>query len=110
MREVEVVVERGGGPDLSNLDAPMRAIDSDPLGFLALLEIEGEVFEQPALVAFDGEVVVRLPVLDQVTGKRALRQERIRADVFALDIDGVQKRDGHLDLIGLFDRFVARYR
>jgi hypothetical protein len=26
------------------------------------------------------------------------------------DIDGIQKRDGHLDLIGSFDRFVARYR
>jgi len=57
------------------------------------------------LVAFDGEMVVRLPVLDQVAGELTLRQQRIGADVFAFDVEGLQQRDGPLNLIGLLGTF-----
>jgi hypothetical protein len=74
---------------LSSLDPSVVVIEGGERGFLAHLEIEDQVFEQPALVAFEDEVVVRLSVLDQVAGQRPLSQERIRTDVLALDIDGV---------------------
>ena len=40
----------------------------------ARLKAEREVFEQAGRVAFDGEVVVRVPLLDQVAGDIPLRQ------------------------------------
>lgn len=64
---------------------------------------QSSVFEQAGLVTFDGEMVVRLPVLDQVAGELTLRQQRIGADVFAFDVDGLKPRDGHL--IGLLGAF-----
>lgn len=63
--KVEIAIERAGNPDLSGLDASVFAIDGDGIGLLARLEVERDVVEQAALVAFDGEVVMRLPVLDR---------------------------------------------
>ncbi len=77
----------------------------DELRFVSVLEEAGEILKQRRLVAFDGEVVVRLPVLDQVAGELALSQERIGADILALDDDGIEQRDSHLDLIGLLGFF-----
>jgi hypothetical protein len=34
-------------------------------------------------------------------GELTLGQEGIGSDIFALDIDGIEQRDGHLDLVGL---------
>jgi hypothetical protein len=53
------------------------------------------------LIAFDGEVVMGLTILDQVVGELALGQQGIGSDIFALDFDGIEQRDGHLDLVGL---------
>lgn len=81
VREVEVVVEYGGGPDLSGFDPPMlgRGV-LDEVRFVSILEEAGDILEQCWLVAFDGEVVMRLSVLDQVAGELALSQERIGAN------------------------------
>ena len=73
MGEIQVVVEGTGGPDLPGLDTPVfEGWAENEVGFLALLEIQGEVLEEVGLVAFDGEVVVRLSVLDQIGGELAL--------------------------------------
>jgi hypothetical protein len=46
----------------------------------------------------------------QIVGERALGQQGIGGDVFVVDIDGVEQRDGGLDFIGLLGLFIARYR
>ena len=61
------------------------------------------------LVSFDGEVVMGLTFSDQVVGELALGQEGIGGNVFALDIDGIKERDGHLDLVGVLDLFITFY-
>ncbi len=105
VREVEIGVERGGGPNPSGLDASVFVIDGHSIGLLAPVEVEHKVLEQAGLVAFDGEVVMRVTVLDQVAGEIPLRQQGIGADVFALNLDRLQHGDGHLNLIGLLDTF-----
>ncbi|MFH0343374.1 MAG: hypothetical protein ACHBNF_14900 [Chromatiales bacterium] len=77
----------------------------DEVRFVSILEEAGEILEQCWLVAFDGEVVVRLSVLDQVAGELALSQERIGANILVRDGDGIEQRDSHLDLIGLLGFF-----
>jgi len=62
------------------------------------------------LVTFDGKVVMRLPLLDQISGERALRQQRVGGDLLAFDRDGIEQRDGHLDLVGAFKLVIAVYR
>ncbi len=37
-----------------------------------LVKIEGRLFKQVFLIAFDGEVVVRTPLFDQIAGQFAL--------------------------------------
>ncbi len=78
--------------------------------FLPIPEIQGDVLEQMGLVAFDGEVVVRLSVLNQVVGELALCQQRVGRDFLALDVDGVQQRDGGFDFVGAFELLIAVYR
>lgn len=77
----------------------------DEVRFVSILEEAGEILEQCWLVAFDGEVVVCLSVLDQVAGELALSQERIGANILVRDGDGIEQRDSHLDLIGLLGFF-----
>ena len=52
--EVEVAVERGGGPDRSGFDPPMlgRGV-LDELRFVSVLEEAGDIVKQCWLVAFD---------------------------------------------------------
>ena len=69
--------------------------------------MEGDVLEQGGLVAFAGEVVMGLSVLNQVGGELALGQPRIGGDVLALDLDGIQQRGGHLNLVGLLAFLIA---
>lgn len=111
MGEVKVVVQCGSGPDLPGLDTPV--IEGWPrkeVRFLSILEMDSNVLEKVGLVAFDGEVVVRLPVFDQIGGEFALGQQCIGGDILALYIDGIQQRNGHLDLVGAFDLVIAVYR
>jgi len=59
VREVEVGVEFGGGPDFSGFDPAMiRRVIGDEMRFLAILEVELNIFKDPWLIAFDGEVII----------------------------------------------------
>jgi len=65
MREVEIRVELGGGPDFTGFDPAMiRGIIRDEIRFFAVLEIELDILKKSRLIAFDREVVmgVTLPV------------------------------------------------
>jgi len=59
--KVEIEVECGGGPNFSSFDLAMiRGIIGNEIGFLSILEIQLDIFEESGLVAFDGEVVMGL--------------------------------------------------
>ena len=104
--KVEVPVEPGGGPDVSGLDAPLVGQwDLDEIRFLPLLEAPGDVLKESGLIAFPGEVIVRLPFLNPILGQVALGEQGIGREGLACEIDGVEPGDGGLDLMGLRDRF-----
>ena len=46
---------------------------------------------------------------DHIVGDRALGQEGIGGDIFALNIDGIKERDGGFDFVGAFEFFTALY-
>ncbi|MGH8470238.1 MAG: hypothetical protein ACREX3_17600 [Gammaproteobacteria bacterium] len=50
VRQVEVAVERGGGPDLPDLDSPCSKT-----WFLRILEMDDDLLEEVGLVAVDGQ-------------------------------------------------------
>jgi len=62
--------------------------------------------KQGRLVGFDGEVVMGLLFFDQVLGQFSLGQQGIGGDVLVFEIEGLQERDGHGNLIGSL-QFVA---
>ena len=106
--KVKIVVQCAGGPNFPGLDTPVLERGAHhEVRFLSMLEIESHVLQEVGLVAFDGEVVMRLPVLDQIRGELALGQQRIGGDVLALDVDGIQQGGRHLDLIGTFDLLIT---
>ena len=112
VREVEVVIEFGGGPDLACFDAAVigrRMLDE--VGLLAILEVQGDISLKGGLVAFDGEVVMGGPLDHQILGELALGQQGVGADVLVCDVDGVEQRNGGGDFVGLFDVFgITVYR
>ena len=61
------------------------------------------------LVVFDGEVVMGVTLADQVVGDVALGQQGIGGNIFALDIDGIQQRDGGFDFVGALELIASRY-
>jgi hypothetical protein len=65
--------------------------------------------QNAALVSFDGEMIMGMTLLDQVLGDFALGQQSIGRHILALNIDGIKKRDSHLDLVGAFDFFMVFY-
>ena len=111
VRKVQVGVEFGGGPNFANFDASMfTARIINKIWLLAVLEVQLDVLKKAWLVCFDGEVIMRLTFADQVVGQLALGQQGIGGHLFALDIDGLQQRDGHFDLIGTLEFFHTFYR
>ena len=50
---------------------------------------------------------MRVALLDQIIGDLMLGQEGIGGNIFALNIDGIQKRDGGLDFVGAFNLLVG---
>ena len=66
--------------------------------------------QNATLVSFDGEMIMGMTLLDQVVGDLALGQQGIGRDILALNIDGIQYGDSHLDLVGTFDFFMVFYR
>ena len=102
MREVEIAIEFGGGPDLASFNPAMIGrVVGDKVRLFAIGEEHDQIIEERALVGFNGEVVVSFAG-DQVLGEFTLGQKRIGGDVFTTEIDLVEERDGHTDLVGLF--------
>jgi len=59
------------------------------------------------LVVFDGEVVGSMALPDHMVGDFALVQQGIAGNIFALNIDGIQQRDGGFDFVGTFSLLVG---
>ena len=109
--KVKVVVEFGGSPNLSDFDSSMiRGRILNEIRLFAILKPSDDVFEDAALVSFDGEMIMSMALRDQVLGNLALSQQRIGGHLLALNLDGVKHGDGHLDFIGAFKFFVIVYR
>ena len=51
-----------------------------------------------------------LALRNEVFGNLSLGQQGIGGHILALQRDGFQQRDGHLDLVGAFDYFLVFYR
>jgi hypothetical protein len=112
VRKVEVAVQFGGGPDLPGFDASMigrRLQQVVRLIRISILEEQLEIFQESRPVAFNGEQKVGVTVSDQILGRGALGEQGVGGDVFSLDVDGLQHRDGHLGLVGTFDFFFVLY-
>jgi hypothetical protein len=62
--------------------------------------------KKTGLVVFDGEVVMSFTLANQIVGDLALGQQGIGGNLFALDIDGIQQRDGGLDFVGALNLLV----
>ena len=110
VREVEIVVEFGGGPDFAGFQAAVigRRL-FDEMRLAPVLEVELQVCQQSGLIAFDGERVMRLALLDQIFGEFTLREQGVGGDVLAGNGDGLQQRDSRLNLVGAFDFVPALY-
>jgi hypothetical protein len=54
------------------------------------------------MIGFDGEVVVGVAFFDQVVGEFALGEKRIGGDIFVMEIEAIEERDRHTDLVSLF--------
>ena len=74
-----------------------------------VVKIPSGVFEQVLLVTLDGEVVMRVALLNQIPGHFALGQQGVGGNGFAADVDGRQQRDGGLDFVGLLFLLAALY-
>jgi hypothetical protein len=66
--------------------------------------------KKTGLVVFDGEVVMAVTLPDHVIGEVALGQKGIGGNIFVLNIDGIQQRDGGFDFVGALDLIAKRYR
>ena len=76
VREVQVAIECGGGPDFANFDsAVIRRVGHDKIRERAVVKKERDVFKETGLVVFDGEVVVGVTLPDQVIGDMPLGSE-----------------------------------
>ena len=110
MGKVEIVVEFGGGPDFAGFQAAVVGRGMlDEMGLAPIPEVEFQGFEQSGLIAFDGEIVMRLALLDQILGELTLREQGVCGDVLAGNRDGVQQRDGRFDLVGALDCVAILY-
>jgi hypothetical protein len=90
-REIEVVVERGRGPDRAGLKPAMsQRRRFAEVGLAALLEGELEVGEQRWLIGFDREQVMGLAILDDMGGELALGQQGIGGEGFACDVERLE--------------------
>jgi hypothetical protein len=63
--------------------------------------------KKTGLVVFDGEVVMAFTFADDIVGDFALIEQGIGGNIFALNIDGIQQRDGGFDFIGAFNILVG---
>jgi hypothetical protein len=108
VRKVQIVVEFGCDPDFADFDpAVVRGIAMHKIRILPVFKVQRDVLKKTGLVVFNGEVVMSVTVPDQIVGDRALGQEGIGGNIFALNIDGIKKRDGGFDFVGAFNLLVG---
>ena len=77
------------------------------IGLVAAFEEQTNVFAQGRLVVLGGEQVMRIALFDQVSGEITLGEQGIGGDGSALDVDGIEQRDGGLDFVGAFNFLVG---
>ena len=74
-----------GGPDLPCFDPSVAQRGGfNEIRRLARLKIEDDVLEEMRLVAFDREMIMGVPRIDQIRRERALGQQSIGGDLLAL--------------------------
>lgn len=73
----------------------------DRVRISSVLEQKSDVVKERGLIGFDGEVIMGVTLSNQVVGEFSLGEKRIGGDVFILEIEALEQRDGHADLIGL---------
>ena len=111
VREVQVVVQRRGGPNRTRLQTPVRERNRfAEIRRTAAFEEQADVGQQSRLIGFDREQVMGTAFFDQVAGELALGEQGIGGDRRAADVHAREQRDDHPDLIGLFDLVGAVYR
>lgn len=87
----------------------MSGVDTGGVRLFAVLKKEGKVVQKSWLVAFDGEVIMRLSGFDQIRGYLALRQEGIGTDGLPFNVDSIEQGNSHFDFVGLLDLAVIPY-
>ena len=109
-REVEVLVEGGGGPNRPLLDASVRDggwFLEVWLGFRLGGEEQGNIAPQGRLIVLNGQEVVGV-AFEEVGRKLALGQQRIGGEGLAADVlDLVEKRNDGADFVGAFGLVVG---
>lgn len=108
--EVKIIIEFRRDPDLSNLDSAMAGIRASGRRFAAIFKAQTDIFEELRLVAFDGEVIMGVPVFDQMSSQCTLGQKCIGGDGLSGDVDRCKHRDGDFNFIGLLDGISPGYR
>lgn len=104
--KVEVVVQRGGGPDGAAFDPAMLQG-----GWLAAVrrtargEVPADIRAERRLMVLRDEQVMGV-AFDQVGGELTLGEQGVSGDGLAGEVDRFEDREGHPDLMGAF-QFVA---
>ncbi len=83
--KLQVVIEGTSDPDIARLDTTMiRTVEGAVIGFtLEMVKIEGGLFKQIFLIRLDREVVMGVPILNQITGQFTLGQQGVGSDGFS---------------------------
>lgn len=104
MRKCKIVIQFWSSPDFSDFDSAVisrRAINK--VGFLAVIEPEGNVLEKTGLIVFNCEVVMGMFFFDEVIRKRLLGQKGVACDYFSFNINVIKQWGGGLDFVCAFD-------
>lgn len=105
--EVQIVVERGGGPDGAAFQAPvLQGGRLAEVRCAALGEVQADVGGERWLVVLGDEQVVGA-AFDQMRGELALGEQGVGGNGLAGDVDGGEHRDSHPDLVGAFQLITA---
>ena len=62
--------------------------------------------KKTGLIVFDGEVVVSFALANHIVSDFALGQQGIGGNIFALNINGIQQRNGGFDFVGALNLLV----
>jgi hypothetical protein len=108
--KIQVIVQAGGGPDRAALDATMaRGGRLAEVGLTApRREEQADIGVQVRLVVFDGKDIVGA-AREEVLGELALGEQGVGGEGLPGDVQGLEDRDSHPDLVGLLDLVAALY-